>query len=550
MSLTRIGIVLTAIFSLALLAIVAVSNQSGSIGAANELAQADVSPDGATADVASRRRAHSHPHPHHDSTHTHGPAGEHSHSDDRSVRHATEVGHQHGDGQFHTHLPVNYDLPAATDDYAPPAADAEGYYYWKGNLHTHTLWSDGDGFPEVVTDWYKRHGYHFLALSDHNVLSRGQGVGIQEADTVSIDGRRWLNPATSGFARSGRGMRTYEIYRERFGDEWVETRQDEAGNLLVRLKPLQEFRPLFEEPGRFLMIESEEITDHRAVHVNATNIAQFIAPQRGDTVRQTIENNVNAVLEQRSRTGQPMFPHLNHPNFSSAVTVEEMVDIERLQFFEVYNGHRGVRNYGHRHIKHLDRVWDIMLARRLGELGLGILYGVAVDDAHHYDDTTTEVARPGRGWVMVRSRFLTPERLIAAMERGDFYASNGVTLRRVQSDGRQLHVEVEAEPEVTYTIEFIGTRRDFDTASEPILDPQGKEIRATRRYSDEIGVVLQRNEADQATYQFQGDELYVRAKVTSSKLKDNPFEAGEMEMAWIQPVVPATNEDKPASSGE
>ena len=36
--------------------------------------------------------------------------------------------------------------------------------FWKGNLHTHSFWSDGDDFPEMIADWYKRHGYHFLAL--------------------------------------------------------------------------------------------------------------------------------------------------------------------------------------------------------------------------------------------------------------------------------------------------------------------------------------------------------------------------------------------------
>ena len=31
--------------------------------------------------------------------------------------------------------------------------------WWKGNLHTHTLWSDGDDYPEMVLDWYKSRGY-------------------------------------------------------------------------------------------------------------------------------------------------------------------------------------------------------------------------------------------------------------------------------------------------------------------------------------------------------------------------------------------------------
>ena len=53
------------------------------------------------------------------------------------------------------------------------AAPAEPRW-WKGNLHTHSLWSDGDGFPDMITAWYKDHGYQFLAISDHNVLGQGQ----------------------------------------------------------------------------------------------------------------------------------------------------------------------------------------------------------------------------------------------------------------------------------------------------------------------------------------------------------------------------------------
>ena len=43
--------------------------------------------------------------------------------------------------------------------------------WYKGNLHTHTTMSDGDSTPEVVAQWYKDHGYQFLILSDHNVLT-------------------------------------------------------------------------------------------------------------------------------------------------------------------------------------------------------------------------------------------------------------------------------------------------------------------------------------------------------------------------------------------
>ena len=50
--------------------------------------------------------------------------------------------------------------------------------WYKGNIHTHTTESDGDETPEKVVRWYRRHGYDFLVLSDHNhrtILDYGSG---------------------------------------------------------------------------------------------------------------------------------------------------------------------------------------------------------------------------------------------------------------------------------------------------------------------------------------------------------------------------------------
>src|SRR4051812_3175388 len=65
------------------------------------------------------------------------------------------------------------DQPKVEPPTVLPALDAPPRYY-KGNLHTHSLWSDGDDFPEMIADWYKRQHYHFLALTDHNVIAEGE----------------------------------------------------------------------------------------------------------------------------------------------------------------------------------------------------------------------------------------------------------------------------------------------------------------------------------------------------------------------------------------
>ena len=43
-----------------------------------------------------------------------------------------------------------------------------------------------------------------------------------------------------------------------------------------------------------------------------------------------------------------------------------------------------------------------------------------------------------------------------------------------------------------------------------------------------------------ANYVLKGDEIYVRAKIVSSKPKENGSVAGEVETAWTQPLVNPT----------
>ena len=63
--------------------------------------------------------------------------------------------------------------PSAALTTLPATSAPDGPKYWKGNLHTHSLWSDGDDFPEMIADWYKRSGYHFLCLTEHNLMADG-----------------------------------------------------------------------------------------------------------------------------------------------------------------------------------------------------------------------------------------------------------------------------------------------------------------------------------------------------------------------------------------
>ncbi len=408
---------------------------------------------------------------------------------------------------------------ASADDAVPPNPPQR---WWKGNIHTHSLWSDGNEFPEMIAEWYRTHDYNFLALSDHNILS---------------EGIRWMKH--DDIVRRG-GKDALKKYRSRFGGNWVETRgQLGTPSYEVRLKPLNEFRALVEQRGQFIMIQGEEISDRaegKPVHLNATNIKELIQPLGGATVREAIANNLRAVEDQANRTGREILLHINHPNFGLAITAEDLAHVVSERFFEVYNGHPGVQHLGDAHHPSVERLWDIANTIRLGKLEAPPLFGVAVDDSHNYHGE--QGSRPGRGWIMVRSRYLTPEYLIRAIKAGDYYASSGVTLNDVQfdADAAVLRVEINAEDGVTYTTQFIGTPVDYDQASEPRTDSDGKEIRATRKYSNEVGQVFAEVTGTNPEFKLTGRELYVRAVITSSKPHHDPSFKDQKQQAWTQPV--------------
>ncbi|KYG80965.1 hypothetical protein EV198_2841 [Roseivirga ehrenbergii] len=364
----------------------------------------------------------------------------------------------------------------------------------KGNLHTHTYWSDGDGFPEMVLDWYKSNDYQFIALSEHNIIARTE---------------KWKK-----LPKSMIYQQAFEDYLKKYGEDWVEYKEDSTG-ISVKLKTESEYKPLFEEAGKFAIITAQEITDGyggKPLHMNAANIQELIKPRHGNSVAETMQNNIDAVLEQRKATGEPIMPHINHPNFGWAVTVEDMKSLCGERFFEVFNGHPQVHNYGDSTRMGMEEMWDQINIAYLNR-NQPLMYGIATDDSHNYHLFGGQYSNSGRGWVMVNSKSLDAKSLIETMEAGNFYASTGVTLTSLEQGKSEIELEIKAEADVSYTIEFIGVRKGSDKSE-----------------------VFETVNGTEASFKLTKEMLFVRARIISSKIKENPFQEGDYEMAWTQPI--------------
>ena len=392
---------------------------------------------------------------------------------------------------------------------APETVQEDAKAPWrKGNTHTHTLWSDGDAPPELVIKWYVDNDYNFLVLSDHNLIQTSE-----DWFPIAPDSRLTLQQV--------------DLLRETFGDNWPDIRDDD-GTSMMRLRTLSELKSQFDVADEFCLIPGEEVTDRfekKEVHINALNVDEVIRPQRGSSVSSTIQRNLDAIIAFGEAHNQEVLAHLNHPNFAWSITVEELASMRGERFFEIYNGHRSTNNAGDATHPSTEQLWDEALVLRLHE-GLGdgnVLYGLATDDAHnHYE--LDEVSVPGRGWVMVRSKSLDEEAIIKAMKSGDFYSSSGVVLHDVYVDEDVLSIDIDTAPGATYLTEFIGTRLDTGVLGD-------------------IGEVLYTSTSKSPRYTMKGDELYVRARITSSEDHPRPYAKGDHKMAWVQPVRPQVLSD-------
>lgn len=380
--------------------------------------------------------------------------------------------------------------------------------WFKGNTHTHSLWSDGNDFPEMIFDWYKQHGYHFVGLSDHNILQRGE---------------KWMAVEDIKKRQRAIGRDAISKAMARFGEDWL-TRKTVDEKEGIVLKTLEECRAKLEEPGEFYLLLAQEMSNSGAkkpVHINVLNLDEVVPPIKDDdtTPRDVMRRSLIAINDSAKRSGRPVLAHLNHPNFQWSLTAEDLAAVAEGAYFEVYNGHPGINHLGDDTRPGDEKIWDIANTIRVAEMGIAPLFGVATDDSHTYHGGDVS---PGRGWVMVGADELDGDSLVEAMLAGKFYSSSGVTLDRIhfnQSDGT-LSLDITPADGIEYTTQFIGTRRGYDAAA----DETG------------IGEVFVEMKGTSVSFKIPDDALYLRATITSSKRHPNPSYEQQREQAWIQPV--------------
>jgi len=222
------------------------------------------------------------------------------------------------------------------------------------------------------------------------------------------------------------------------------------------------------------------------LHVNAL----FVTPTSGGAVPWPPANGIDrigryrrALAATRSLRG---IAQLNHPNFDYSADAPLVAALARegLTLLEIANeawdSNNDPRDGVH---PSTEAIWDAALSAG------ATVFGTATDDAHHYDDAPALRARGekvfegDRGFVMVHAR-KDPDAIRAALAGGDFYASTGVFLKRVERTATTLEIEVAGRSPGPHHFTFIGAggrvlaRADGRNASLPLAEARGGYLRA------------------------------------------------------------------------
>jgi hypothetical protein len=255
---------------------------------------------------------------------------------------------------------------------------------------------------------------------------------------------------------------------------------------------------LFGAAGQFLVIQGEEVSSNFAgpagkiyVHVNSLNPRQTAIPVHGASARDTLQKNLDEI---HSAGG---LAQINHPNFMWQLNAEDIAAVKGARLLEIMNRHPLVNSFGAGpDFPSAEELWDRVLSRGV------VVWGVASDDASEFkvhDPSATE-GHPGKGWIVVHAEHLTTAEIMQAIDKGDFYASTGITLKDYKVVGKQITIEMQ-------------DKNDYMT-------------KYRTRFIGKGGVVLQDGTATPATYSIKGNEGYVRARICDSN----------GNMAWTQPV--------------
>lgn len=295
--------------------------------------------------------------------------------------------------------------------------------YYKANLHAHSTVSDGQLTPAQLKEEYKKHGYSILAVTDHELV----------VDHSDLSDKDFL--MLTGFE--------YAVCEDLDG--------------YVHSKTI-EFNMFARDPHNVTQVCFDPST---VIHGDIWRADVAKLTEEGIVKKEYTPEFLQHVIDEGRAHG--FLVSLNHPH-TSMETIEMFKHFDGLFAMEIYN-HIG---FIHGTYDYNPQVYDQML--RLGKN----IWCIAADDCHSDCPDTDPICDKFGGFVMLHADKLEYGAVIDALERGDFYSSEGPEIRGLYVEDNKVHVLTSPAKFITictgHRHNWIAAAKKDETITEAVFD--------------------------------------------------------------------------------
>lgn len=249
------------------------------------------------------------------------------------------------------------------------------------------------------------------------------------------------------------------------------------------------YKSHIEDNEEFIILDGMEgEVEDNGYHIHA--IADYSVPVKERIKSNEIYNvqsgqSVQETIDEYNEQGNICI--INHPRWTK-IKYKELDDLNHYVGIEIYNTNCDRESLTGNAVDY----WDYLLQR--GKK----VFGFASDDGHA-DDIDREIKEYYGGWICVSSDKLGQKDIVNSIKNGDFYASNGPEIKRIEMVGKEVFIETS----LVKSIAFI----TYPEHGVNVYDKDGKDI-------------------SQATFEMDDNINYLRIEITDAFGKK----------AWSNPI--------------
>ena len=298
--------------------------------------------------------------------------------------------------------------------------------FYKANLHTHTVLSDGRKTAEEVKELYRSLGYSIVAYTDHDVMIPHND--LRDESFLPLVGVEYeINQYNSYPGKPG--AKTCHICfiaptADTVVQPWWNQRYAYVGNAAAS-----------------------------ASHV-------VFDPEQPPYERDYSPEFINKlVADMRSRG---FFVTYNHPAWSLE-NYNDYTEYKNFSAMEIYNfgaAALGITAYS-------PTVYDEMLRS-----GCGKLYAIAADDNHNKFPQESGSGDSGGGFVMIKAEELEYGAVMSALKNGYFYASRGPIINELYIEDGKIHISTSPAAEIDFSTGARLSRAVFAAPGETVTEAE------------------------------------------------------------------------------